>query len=80
MESPPRWMKPQRGENNPSVSLKVANKMRKLVARVYITEGVILVLTSFFSIPKGADDIRIVFDATVSVLNDSIWDPNFLLP
>ena len=72
-------MKPQRGENNPSVSLKVANKMRKLVARVYITEGVILVLTSFFSIPKGTDDIRIVFDATVSVLNDSIWDPNFVL-
>ena len=41
--------------------------MRKLVARGYITEGVILELTLLFYVPKEKDDICMVFDATVSV-------------
>ena len=53
--------------------------MSKLVAMGYITEGVILALTSFFSVPKGTDDICMVFDATVSVINNSVCDPNFML-
>ena len=32
------WMSPQRKEKDPSVSLKVAKNMSKLVARAYITE------------------------------------------
>ena len=32
-EAPPIWTRPQRRENDPSLSLKVANNMRKLVAR-----------------------------------------------
>ena len=79
-EAPPIWMIPQRQENDPSASLKVDNKMIKLVARGYITEGVILSLKSFFSVPKGTDDIRMVFNVTVSGLNDSLWDPNLILP
>ena len=54
--------------------------MRKLVARGYITEGVILTQISFFSVPKGTDDIRILFYVTVSGLKDSLWDTNFMLP
>ena len=54
--------------------------MSKLVTRVYITEGVILALTSFFSVPKGTDDICMAFDETVSGLNNSIWAPKFMLP
>ena len=30
--------------------------------------------------PKGTDDIHMVFDANLSRLNNSLWDPNFLLP
>ena len=41
---------------------------------------VILALTSFFSVPKGTYDIRMVFDATLSGLNNYLWDPNFMLP
>ena len=52
-EAPPIWMRPQRRENDNSVSLKVANKIRKLVARGYITEGVTIALTSLFSVTKG---------------------------
>ena len=80
-ESPPRWMRPQKREDDPSVRPKVANKMSKLVARGYITEGVILTLTPFSFVTKGTDDIHMVFDATVSGLNDYLRDPKltFLL-
>ena len=54
--------------------------MRKLVARGYITEGVILALKYLFSMPKGTDDIHMMFDETVIVINNYMWDPNFLLP
>ena len=63
---PPIWMRPQRREKYPSVSLKGANKMSKLVIRVSITEGVILKLTSFFSVTKVTEDIFMVFDANLS--------------
>ena len=53
--------------------------MIKLVARIYITKGVIISLTSFFYVPKVTDDIIILFDATVSGLNDYMWYPNFML-
>jgi len=36
--------------------------------------------TSFFSVPKGADDIRMVYDASRSGLNSAIWVPGFPLP
>ena len=39
--------------------------MIKLVARGYITEGLILLLTYLFSIPKVTKYIHILFDATV---------------
>ena len=73
-------MRPQRKEKDPSVSLKLAKNISKLVSRGYIMEGVILALTSFFAVPKGIDDIHMVFDATVSGLNNSLCDPNFTLP
>lgn len=37
-------------------------------------------LTSFFAVPKGEGDIRVVYDATRSGLNNAIWTPNFCLP
>ena len=79
-EAPTRCMRPQRREKYPSVSLRMAKKMRKLVAEGYITEGFILVLTYFFSMPKVTENIRTVFDTTVSVLSNYFWSPNFMLP
>ena len=46
----------------------------------YIAKGFVLSLTSFFAVLKGEDNIRIVYDATKSLLNESIWAPNFFLP
>ena len=52
--------------------------MSKLVARGYVTETVIPTLTPFFNVPKGIYDTHMVFDANISGLNDSMWDPNFM--
>lgn len=37
-------------------------------------------LTSFFSVPKGDNDIRMVYDGTKSGLNNCMWAPQFSLP
>ncbi len=34
----------------------------------------------YFAVPKGEEDIRIVYDATASGLNDHVWTPSFWLP
>ena len=52
--------------------------MRKWINRGYITEGLILALISFFSVPKVSEGICMVFDATVSIIKDSLWNPNFI--
>ena len=43
--------------------------MSKLVTRGYITEIVILILTSIFSVTKVIEGVWMVFDATVRRLN-----------
>ena len=40
----------------------------------------ILCLMHFFWVPKGADDIRMVYNGTSSGLNPCLWAPNFVLP
>jgi hypothetical protein len=55
-------------------------KIQKIVDRRYISPGFVNSLTGFFAVPKGIDDIRVVYDATKSRLNDAIWAPNFYLP
>ena len=47
--------------------------------RAYIASGYVASLTGSFAVPK-ADDIRLVYDATKSKLNEALWAPNFMLP
>ena len=37
-------------------------------------------LIKYFAVPKGDDDIRIVYDATANKLNECVWVPSFWLP
>jgi hypothetical protein len=57
---------------------------RKLEAvrqeRRYIRAGFVRSLTSYFSVPKGEEDIHMVYNGTESGLNDSILVPRFVLP
>ena len=43
-------------------------------------EQVVVSLTSFFSVPKGDSDIRMVYDGTKCGLNGSVWVPRFYMP
>jgi hypothetical protein len=54
--------------------------------RGYIIPGPIIILTNVFAIPKVKDkngltlDIRPVYDAMKSGLNDAVWVPTFWMP
>ncbi len=34
----------------------------------------------YFAVPKGGDNIRMVYDATANKLNEAVWVPTFWLP
>jgi hypothetical protein len=61
------------------MKLKVIKKLLKARERRYIAPGLVKSLTAFFAVPKGEDDIRLVYDGSVSGLNLSIWVPRFFL-
>jgi len=55
-------------------------KINSVLAKGYIAQGEVCSLTAYFSVPKGSDDIRMVYDATASGLNACLWAPSFWLP
>ena len=59
---------------------QLREKLFKPVSKNYIARGFVKSLISLFAVLKGEDDIRIVYDATKSGLNEAIWAPNFYLP
>jgi hypothetical protein len=59
---------------------KVIKKLEKVRDQGYISPGMVASLTAFFAVEKGEDDIRLVYDGSVSGLNLSIWVPCFFLP
>ena len=75
---PPRYRIPQRPNPDPvSLSLE-KKKIGKVRKRGYIAPRPgILSLTSFFSVPKGESDIRMVYDGTKSGLNGVLHAPWF---
>lgn len=58
----------------------IVEKLSKVLDQRYIGPGVIWSLTAFFDVPKGADDIRMVYDGTVNGFNDCIEVPKFGSP
>jgi hypothetical protein len=64
----------------PSAIELIAGKLDVMLHRSYLEEGFVESKVHFFGVPKGDDDIRVVFDGTSSGLNDALWCPNFYLP
>ena len=60
----------------------VQSKVADVRAKGYIGKGEdkVVSVTSFFDVPKGTDDIRMVYNATSSGLNGAVWAPWFSLP
>jgi hypothetical protein len=59
---------------------KILAKLENVRERGYIKPGAVVSITSFFAVPKGESDIRMVYDATKSGLNDAVWVSSFGLP
>lgn len=76
----PRCLVPQRSERDPIVRKVITSKLSKVREKNYLVPGEVRSLTSFFTVPKGDGDVRMVYDATKSGLNAQIWAPWFLLP
>jgi hypothetical protein len=68
----PTFKRPQAGTKCEEMRTKMRKQLDKVRKRRYIAPGFVSSLTSFFAVPKGSDDIRMVYDASVSGLNDSI--------
>ena len=75
----PQNQRPQRPLKAEVRSL-VADKISKVLERGYIRPGPVSNLTDFFPVPKGENDVRIVYNGSSSGLNKAIWAPNFMLP
>lgn len=76
----PNYWGRQRWPEDTGQRKQLEEKLLKVVDRRYIVPGYVKSLTSFFPVPKGTEDIRVVYDATRSGLNAAIWSPNFMLP
>jgi hypothetical protein len=77
---PPNYRKAQRDIFDEAIKEKVKEKLAKLWERRCIAPGFVESLTAFFEVEKGDDDIRLVYDGSVSGLNILIWVPRFFLP
>jgi len=77
---------PSTKESQPTISdpdwrSKVRTKIEKVIRQRYmLTTGLVIQsLIKFYDIPKGEDDIRMVYDGTANLLNSCVWIPTFWL-
>ena len=74
---------PQPPYDDASMCQKVKDKIQRVMDRVYIVLRDIEEIESlmfFFHVPKGEDDIIMVYDGTKSSLNKRLYAPWFALP
>lgn len=76
----PKHLTPQKDISNKIRKGLVVGKLAKVLDRRYLGGGITKSLTAFFDVPKGSDDIRMVYDDTVNGFNDSIEVPKFGMP
>jgi len=76
----PRYRQPQKAPKTPEDRHLVWKKIGKVRERGYITPGEVLSLTHYFYVPKGDEDIRMVYNGTSCGLNDRLFSPHFGLP
>jgi hypothetical protein len=80
---PPTLMGSQPPYTDEANRLKVKKKVMAVVKKGYIVRsspGAIRSLMFMFDVPKGTDDLRMVYNGSKSGLNDALWAPWFCLP
>jgi hypothetical protein len=58
----------------------MASKLDKVLERDYIRKGKFQVYIDYCDVPKGAEDIRVVYHGTKSGINAQLWAPQFHMP
>jgi hypothetical protein len=76
----PSYRRPQKMERDLDLREKVRSKLESVRDKGYLIKGEVKSLTGYFAVPKGPADIRMVYDATKSGLNQALWAPSFSLP
>ena len=76
----PRYTRKQRLPVDAMERSLLIAKVEKVRSKGYITDGLVKSLTSFFAVPKGDSDIRVVYDLTACGLNEALWAPSFWMP
>jgi hypothetical protein len=74
------WLQSQRLPRDPKDMPKVVKKLCLARNKGYIDIGLVQSLISFFEVPQGLTDIRMVYDGTKSGLNEMLWAPWLPLP
>jgi hypothetical protein len=64
----------------PDKEAQLGPKVDTVRLRNYILAGQVLNLTDLFDVPKGDTNIRVVYNGTLSGLNEVLQAPGFLLP
>ena len=61
---------------------KMKEKISKVIKRRYLLpiDLVVKSYIKFFAVPKGEDDICMVYDTTANKLHEAVWVPTFWLP
>jgi hypothetical protein len=75
----PSYRRPHQAERNPILKDRVKDKMDKVLKRRHFEVGLVKSLTIFFGVPKGEDDMRVIYDGSLPVLNASLWCTWFML-
>jgi hypothetical protein len=76
----PNYKVSQKWPKDPAMKSKMIDKWVHIVDRAYVKPGPVSSLTGSFPVPKGENDLRMVYDATKCGLNSQLWSPNFMLP
>jgi hypothetical protein len=64
------------------IRVKMKEKIGKVLKRRYLppSDSLVKSYIKYFAVPKGEDDIRMMYDATANKLNEVVWVPTFWLP
>ena len=81
LPGPSTWKK-QPSIEDMTIRARTKEKIAKVLKRRYLLPSDSLVKSNikYFAVPKGDDDIRMVYDATANKLNEAVWVPTFWLP
>ena len=74
------FVKPQRRPENEEVGKLIKKKAVPVHLKGYIEVGAVVSIIHYFYVPKGLDNVRMVYDGTGCGLNAALWAPHFGLP